>query len=305
MGPAIPLIASVAAAAIPEITKLTEAKSQRKRSEQYSKVQRPKYEIPENIKKYLAQTKFRAGAVTLPGQGQIEAKMGRQMASSARGIQESGQSSGAILQALAGLNQQGIQQQADLGVQGAQMQDRRMGDLYGAQRAMAVEEGKQFLYDEDEPYRNAMKLAQELDEASRSNRQVGIEGLSGIAQSVFMGGLSSGLFDKKPGDKDNLLSTSNIANYFDPNAVYGTGASKPMETFGYDNMFGEAQGFTDYGNQQIELPPSITNGFNSQYYGMPVTDEMSDYYNLGGGFNNLFNSIFRRRGSERTRTYKR
>ena len=292
---AIPVAGLIAAAAVPELFKIGQGIAYGQQSRKYAKTPRPKYEIPQSIKNYLAQTKFRAGAVTLPGQGQIEAKMGRQMASSARGIQESGQSSGAILQALAGLNQQGIQQQADLGVQGAQMQDRRMGDLYGAQMAMAEQELAQFDWDKRRPYLDAMTTAAELQKASREGIYYGTEGLSKIFASGLMLGAENEALDGGASNRTTGVSSATgvpFATNFDPNAVYGTGASKPMEEYGNDEY-------------DIQFPNEITNGFNSQYYGMDINDEMSDYYGLGDMYSRTLNNIFRRRGSTRTRSAKR
>lgn len=326
---AIPLIASVASAAWPEINKLMLAGKYRKDSAAYEKkYPRPKYEIPQALKDYLSQAKFRAGAVGLPGQGQAEARMGRQMASSARAMQESGQSSSSIIAGLAGLNQQGLEQQANLAALGAQQQDRRMTDLYGAQTAMASEQKAQFMYDKDEPYRNAMDLASRLMKSADEGKQIGIEGISGILQSSILGGMSAGLFEGKDKPSVNIEDyAKKMTPYMAPErsaeddladlAAYGQGnglvANNPDNRLPYAGpdyadkfrTYFDESGSPYMDNIGFELPNQMTNGFNSGFYGIPIDDQTSDYYDLGGGFNQFFNNIFRRRGSERARTYTR
>lgn len=285
----------LAAAAIPELFKIVKGIQYGTDSAGYAATKRPPYEIPQAMKDYLAQAKFRAATSGLPGEGRIKARMGAQTASSQRAIQQSGQSAASQLQALAALDQSSKNQIAELGVQSARQKERDLGQLYSAEQAMAGEQRRQWEWDKRGPYENAMATAARLQKASTGAIFTGLEGLSGIAQSGFKMGQGA----ETGTGTDAMTGTSEAgslpeANYFDANNVYGTGASKPISEYGNDYLTG---GF--------ELPNELTNAFQSQYYGMPINDKTSDYYDMNTGFNDIFNSIFRRRGSERTRTYTR
>lgn len=285
----------IAAAVVPELFKIGAGIFSGIRSAKYAKTPRPAYEIPQAYKDFLAATKFRAGTSGLPGQGQIEARLARQTAGSMGAIQRSGRSAASQIAGIAALDQASKEQVAELGVQGARQDERDLQQMYEAQRLMGTEQRRQWEWDKRGPYENAMATAARLQEASQQAIFTGLEGISGIAQSAMM------LNAKTPGDTTGTTETTQTTGgtttpqYFNLKNVYGTGASKPVEEYGAEDM----GGYTD-----VQLPNEITNGFNSQYYGMPINDEMSDYYGMNTNFNRLFNSLFQRRGTTRTRNYK-
>jgi len=291
----IPVAGLIAAAAVPELFKIGQGIAYGNQSRKYAKTPRPKYEIPQSIKNYLAQTKFQASTAGLPGMGNIVRSNDRGSASRIKAVQGSGMTGAAQLGAIAAIDQQSKEVIGDLGVKEAQYRAERQQDLYGAQMAMAEQELAQFDWDKRRPYLDAMKTAADLQTASREGIYYGTEGLSKIFASGLMLGAENEALDGGASNRTTGVSSATgvpFATNFDPNAVYGTGASKPMEEYGNDEY-------------DIQFPNEITNGFNSQYYGMDVNDEMSDYYGLGDMYSRTLNNIFRRRGSTRTRSAKR
>lgn len=295
----------LAAGAIPEVYKMIVGGKYSRDAKAYGKKPRPPYEIPQAMKDYLAQTKFEAAKSGLPGQGTIEAKLGRQTASAQRAIQQSGQSSASQLAALAAADQSTKESVAELGVEAAQYRAARQNELYSAERAMAYEQKAAWEWDKQMPYLDAMRTAARLEEYGTAATFGGLEGLAGIAQSGIKmakkdlgkdgkwfggGGFGGGGGDKTMGGTDDLSP-----DYFSSTNVYGTGAAKPAETFGdnYDAM----QGF--------ELPTELTSLYNNRMYGTDIPQETQDYYGMHNSFNRMFQSLFRRRGKTYTKDYER
>lgn len=277
--PAIALIAG--AAAVPQLVKIGAGIGYGIKSKKYAKAQRPAYEIPQAYKDYLAQTKFRAGTFGLAGQGAIESKLARQSATSARAIERSGQSAASKIAGIAALDQASKEQVSELGVQAARQNERELQDFYQAQRLMGSEQMRQWEWDKRGPYENAMATAARLQEASQEAIFGGLEGLSDIALSGMElyanKDKEKSDSDKKDNDKkDGDKKDGDKGSYrkYTPNSMPWSGEINQNPT------------------AQIQLPNQITNGFNSQFYGMPITNEMSDYYNMNNNFNRLFNSLF-------------
>lgn len=265
--------------------------SYRRQAKKYAKTKRPKYEIPQSLKDYVSATKFEAGRYGVAGQGQIEARMARQMAGAQRAIQQSGQSSASQLAAISSLNQQGMEQQAELGIAGEQARTGRLRDLYGAQRIMGQQEQAQWQWDE-QPYLDAMHTAAELE---RGGTQMLMQGAQGLAQTGMsaigaFGGGKTGDVTAAGGATEPLPDTGAAAA--STNRIMG--GKVPYMDIGYE----AEEGFN--------LPTQLTNQMNSELYGTEVDDELSDYYGLDKSFNRLA-GLYRRRGSERsrekTRTY--
>lgn len=292
----------LAAGAIPELFKIGAGINYSAQSRKYAKTKRPAYEIPQAMKDYLAQTKFAAGVYGLPGQGAIEAKLGRQTAATQRAIQQSGQSSASQLAALAAADQSTKESVAELGVEAAQYRAARQNELYSAERAMAQEQKAAWEWDKQMPYLDAMRTAAKLEEYGTAATFGGLEGLAGVAQSgIIMAKKDLGKDGKwfgsggGGGDKTMGGTDDSSPDYFSSTNVYGTGAAKPAETFGdnYDAM----QGF--------ELPTQLTNLYNNRMYGTDIPQETQDYYGMHNSFNRMFQSLFRRRGKTYTKDYER
>jgi hypothetical protein len=308
----------LAAQAIPEIYKIAAGQKYKKQSEEYAKTQRPKYEIPKAMKDYL---RLAQGEVKykMPGYDQATARIYAQNAQAMEGVRRGGRSSAEQMAGIVGINRSAQEALVDLDIASGKNRQAAVQNLYGAQQAMAGEEKAQWDYDKNQPYLNAMKTAAELQQAGQEAQFYGLEGLSNIFTSGLQMGREGMFGEGGRGDTPGATAaTTDMSGrtmgatggpnptYFDPNAVYGTGGAKPIEQYNpYGGDFlGEAQGYYE-GISDIEYPSAITNAFNSQYYGMPVTNEMSDYYGLGDMYSRTLNNVFRRRGSTRTRTYRR
>jgi hypothetical protein len=329
----IPVAGLVAAAAAPELLKMFKGAQYAKRSRDYSKAKRPDYEIPQSLKDYLAATKFEAGVSGLPGEGVAKARMDREAAASRRAIMQSGQNAASQIAGIAGLSQQAMEQEADLAERGAQYRARRLGDLYSAQRVMGGEEQKKWAWEKQEPYVNAMNLASQYDLASQEAVFKGFEGLAGIAQSAMMmgagagagaGGTAAAGAGAAVGDYSTLPGMpgdySSLPGMMGGRAAAQTGYALPSDSdfsmgpsvdYGalmpqpYKDTPGTLFNMADKGQYPftpimaedpgMDFPSQLTNKFNSQYFDMPVDEDMSRYYGLRGMFNRTFNNIFRRR----------
>ena len=333
----IPVAGLIAAAAAPELLKIFKGAQYAKRSKDYAKAKRPDYEIPQSLKDYLAATKFEAGTRGLPGEGIAKARMDREAAASRRAIMQSGQNAASQIAGIAGVSQQAMEQEADLVERGAKYRASRLGDLYSAQIRMGDEEQKKWAWENKGPYENMMGVASEYELASQEAFWKGFEGLAGIAQSAMMmgGGAGAGAGGKAaagagmaggdystlggmPGDYSSLPGmmagkaagpqagynfTSNADSLMGPPIDYGAMMPQP-----YKDTSGALFNMADKGqypftpimaeNPDMEMPSQLTDRFNSQYFEMPVDEDMSRYYGLRGMFNRTFNNIFRRRYRE-------
>jgi hypothetical protein len=291
----------LAAGAIPELFKIGAGIGYSAQSRKYAKKKRPAYEIPQAMKDYLAQTKFQAGVAGLPGQGAIEAKLGRQTASAQRAIQQSGQSSASQLAALAAADQSTKESVAELGVEAAQYRAARQNELYSAERAMAQEQKAAWEWDKQMPYLDAMRTAAKLEEYGTAATFGGLEGLAGIAQSGIKmakkdlgkdgkwfggGGVGGGGGDKTSGLTDpRLLGIKPI--------MAPERDDEDMFSGGYDSA------------GDFNLPTELTSLFNNRMYGTDIPQETQDYYGMHNSFNRMFQSLFRRRGKTYTKDYER
>ena len=294
----LPLAAMAAMAAIPSLMQLGQGISYRRQAKKYAQTKRPEYEIPQSLKDYLSATSFEAGRYGMPGQGQIEARMARQAAGAQRAIQQSGQSGAAQLASIASLNQQALEQQADLGIAGEQARVNRLRDLYGAQRVMAQQEQAKWQWDKRDKYLADMEMAAQLE---RGGTQMLFQGIGGLAQT----GLS--VAAAIPSGGEGVVAAGDAAKGVSQKAIdkFTERAISNIDTkMLAPNMLYSNKGMMEMPEEEIELPNELTNQMQSELYGAPVDDELADEYGLGRSMNRLA-GLYRRRGSSRTRNITR
>ena len=158
--------------------------SQLVQANKLKKTQRPVITTPKSLTDYVTGRKFRAGTYGLPGQGRIEAKMAGQTAATTRAIQQSGQSQGAQLAALAALDQQSKSQMADLGIQAAQQKMQNELAYDEAKLQLASEEMRQRQYNIMDPFDEKRKAYAALYQGGMTNLRDFASGTSKIFDAV-------------------------------------------------------------------------------------------------------------------------
>jgi hypothetical protein len=179
--------AMIGAQVLPEVLKYFTSRKQKKLAEKFGQTQRPAYEIPQALKDYLSQAKFNAAVSGLPGQGQLEKKLGRQTAATL-GMGKNMSATNAIANAAAA-DYSTKQALEDTAYDAAKYKASQQRELYGAETAMAKQQLAQWDWDKKQRYLDAMAAQSALDEGAQKNAMGALEGLVGAAQTAGMMGL--------------------------------------------------------------------------------------------------------------------
>ena len=298
--------------AIPALFQAGKSFISSKEARDYAKSKKlPKYEIPESIKKNLKAAEFSI-AEGMPGAGQAQRQMQRTGAEAAQRVMQSGEGAESLA-AIAAINQNMLEQEADQYSAGASWRAARLNDISTARRLMAGEEKAAWEWDKKMPYLAAMETASKFERQANQELYQGLEGLADVATSGLMMGyqdqnLGTNWFGKTAGDAVGAAGAAAgtgmgltaagapSPTYFDPNAVYGTGAAKPYEEYG-------AYGEELFGG---DMPMEMTQPAVNAYFGGEVPMDVQEYYGLGSTMGNALRNIFsRRRGSSRSYTVRR
>jgi len=168
-------------------------------------IRRPVMTTPQPLLDYYRGAKFRAGTYGLPGQGQIEAKLGRQTASALRGIQQSGASSAEQIAGIAALDQASKEQVADLGVQAAQFKNQQERYADQARLAMAQQQMREFEYNQAQPFDQQRMAQAALYQGGITNLSDFAGNLSKLFSSWGEGGTGTGTGKTKQPKLENTF----------------------------------------------------------------------------------------------------
>lgn len=139
------------------------------RASKLRKTPRQPMTTPKELTEMYNRRKFAAGTFGLPGQGQLEAKLARQQASSQRAIQQSGQTSASQLASLAALDQASKESMERLGVQAAQYKTQQEQLYDQAQREMAAQKMREWQYNVAQPFQDKQLAYASLYQGGMTN----------------------------------------------------------------------------------------------------------------------------------------
>lgn len=184
-------------------------------------INRPDYEIPQATKDMVARARFSAGTTGIPGGAQVEAKLDSSGAAHRRSIREAGLSPVAMMGAFAASQAITDQQKTNLGIAGAEHQDRATGVYLNTLRDLAAEQGREFNWNKIEPYLDQTSAASALENAGMRNEESAVNtALGNTANIVLM---------NRTGNNTGFQTTGYPANV-DPNfraPQTGYGATVP------------------------------------------------------------------------------
>lgn len=171
--------------AVPEVAKLIGGIGQRIQANKIGKrTQRPMYEIPQSAIDALA-TQQNLAMGNAPGLSTAQNQLAQSQAGSISAIQGSGGGQAETMAALALLDQNAGTAAQNLGAMQEDWKAGQYANLINEKNRMAQWEQQQFLYDKDEPYRNAMEKMSQLREEGNQNMYDAGKSLGGLAASTI------------------------------------------------------------------------------------------------------------------------
>jgi len=161
---------------------------QMSQAKKYARHKRPEYKIPDALQTYLLNARQRANTYGLPGQGALENKINAQSGIGTQTLMQSQQSPASIAAGVAALDQNSKGAMAQLGVEGARFKAGQQGAQDNALQMMAAEQKKQWEWDRQSPYLNAMAAAAALNGAGMQNIQGGMNQVAQSGSTLAGGG---------------------------------------------------------------------------------------------------------------------
>jgi len=177
----------LAAQAVPTAINLAQAISQKKKASDFSKTQRPQYEIPQGVLDAVNQSKYLASMRELPGQNLMEGRLGQNTAKGIAEMKNVAANPADLASNVARMY--GAQNDAinNIGVQAGQNWLGQQGQLNQALNRLGQYQQQQWDYNKNQPYQNAMAAASALREgAFRNTMAAGTNIASGISGGLNM-----------------------------------------------------------------------------------------------------------------------
>lgn len=155
------------------------------RARRLGRTERPTYQIPQAAQEAMQMAQQRALASRLPGEAIMQENIDRQLAQTARGVSGLGAGSAERLAAFGVASQAAMDQQRQLGLSRADMQLQNQLGLQDQLNQFANWQEREFRYNLDEPYRNAMAAAAREGNASNLNISGALKELGGTVASTI------------------------------------------------------------------------------------------------------------------------
>jgi hypothetical protein len=124
-----------------------------------------------------------ANTTRLPGQSYAENQIGAQTARANNAIQQTGGSTGEIINGLSNVNQDALNAANDLAYQGAQLNQRNKEMFNNVLENVSNDQKNIFDYNNNQPYQTKMLRAQAMQDASARNIDNGLNGLQDTASN--------------------------------------------------------------------------------------------------------------------------
>jgi hypothetical protein len=182
-----PITMMLLAQLIPAGLNLGKAAVQKHQANQFAKVERPKYNIPQGVLDAVNQSKYLASMRELPGQNIMEGRLGQNTAKGIAEMRNVAANPADLASNVAKLyasQNQGLQ---DIGMKAGQNWLGQQGQLNQALSRLGNYQDRQFEYNQNQPYQAAKGAESALRQASYENLY---SGLSDIGSTVA-GGMSA------------------------------------------------------------------------------------------------------------------
>lgn len=148
--------------------------------------ERPVYETPDEINQSLAIAELNASRIGIDGQDMIEGQLDSNLGNLGRQAKDVSGSSAEALAAITGAYGQRSVQQMGLGVEGAQMADKRRERLKAALGLKAEYTDREFEINDMQPYLDTANAGSALVGAGMTNVGSGIAGMGRVASQGIM-----------------------------------------------------------------------------------------------------------------------
>lgn len=145
--------------------------AKKKRDKAASAVQRPTYQIPQQIFQNQAMYEAQANSSRVPGQENIEKQIGQLQSQSLNASQKAAGSSADALAAVGQTQQNTLNEYGNLAQMGAQYQLQNKDKLAQARETTADYQQQAFDYNKNEPYQQAYAYNQKLQDQNRQDNQ--------------------------------------------------------------------------------------------------------------------------------------
>jgi hypothetical protein len=147
-------------------------------------VNRPTYQIPQEILNNQAMYKNLANSSRLPGQSNIENQIGANSANSINAAMQGAGSSADVLASLGNTQNNTNNALNNLAIEGAQNQNMNRDKLAGANESLAQYRDQAFDYNKNEPYQQAYARKMALQTAANANLQNGLQDVSNFSGAL-------------------------------------------------------------------------------------------------------------------------
>lgn len=196
----------------------------KKRDAAAKAVQRPTYQIPQQIFQNQAMYEAQANSSRVPGQENIEKQIGQLQSQSLNASQKAAGSSADALAAVGQTQQNTLNEYGNLAQMGAQYQLQNKDKLANARETTADYQQQAFDYNKNEPYQQAYAYNQKLQDQNRQDNQNVVNDVQalGAMGSSALGSTNRSSYDKYGRKKTTSPSPTNGFTYSngDPNSIY-------------------------------------------------------------------------------------
>lgn len=204
---------------------LISGESKKKKRDAAAKaVQRPTYQIPQQIFQNQAMYEAQANSSRVPGQENIEKQIGQLQSQSLNASQKAAGSSADALAAVGQTQQNTLNEYGNLAQMGAQYQLQNKDKLANARETTADYQQQAFDYNKNEPYQQAYAYNQKLQDQNRQDNQNVVNDVQalGAMGSSALGSTNRSSYDKYGRKKTTSPSPTNGFTYSngDPNSIY-------------------------------------------------------------------------------------
>ena len=173
-------LATLIPAAIQLGTSIYQGSQAKKMEGQYS---RPNYEVPQGMLDAVDIYKNLALQTGLPRQDLIEEKLDESGANALAGLKEAATNPWDVIKGSQRIAETQAEKSKDLGIAGAQFATQAKQDYSGILQGLSQLQEKQFMYNEFQPYTNAMDAIRRLRESGTQNLYSGASNVAGVMAS--------------------------------------------------------------------------------------------------------------------------
>jgi hypothetical protein len=182
-----PITMALLAQLVPAGFDLAKSAVQKGQLNQFAKVERPKYNIPQGVLDAVNQSKYLASMRELPGQNLMEARLGQNTAKGIAEMRNVAANPADLASNVAKLYGSQNDAMNNIGIQAGQNWMGQQGRLNQVLQNLGHYQDKQFEYNQNQPYQAAKAAESALRQASYENLYSGINTIG----SAAAGGISA------------------------------------------------------------------------------------------------------------------